>query len=1054
VHRDIKPANLLIQGEPGALAPGVRLWVTDFGLAHFHEDAGLTRTGDVLGTLRYMSPEQARARHAVVDQRTDIYSLGVTLYELLTLEPAVAGQDRHELLLHIAFAEPRPLRRLNKAVPVELETIVLKAMEKDPAERYATAQELADDLRRFLEDRPIRAKRPTLVQRARKWTRRHRALVGAAAVALLITTVAAVFSSLWVWQAATAKEAALQAESSQRKRAEAALQAENDQTKRTEAALKAENQQRRRAEAALKAANQQRKRAEDKQRFALRAASLFALMAERVAESQVRVAKVEHTVVLRVIDQYQEQLYRESSEDAASRMETGRAFRALGHIQNVLEQRFKAEKAYGRAIALLEPLTVQFPAVPAYRFELAQSFQGLGTVFVSAGRAREAEKPLRQALALFDRLHEELTNSASPELVDAVLHAGLPRKSGQDPHGLPPHDPKLVNAVEKILRQHLASTNGKLTGVLEAAGQYREAEQACTRALALYEKLAAEDTQNPGLRESLAACHFTRADQLRAAGQKAKANEAFERALALYEKLAAEYPLHPVYRDKLAACHYTRGEQLRSAGRLAKAEEEFRRAMALEEGLAIENPNNRAYRRHLAEALQGLGTVLADTGRLREAENQFRQALEIQEKLVADSPLRVYRFGLAVSHNDLGIVLQATGRPAEAEKALRQAVALGEKLVAESPDDTDYRHQLARHAFNLGNLLDFTGRPREAEKPLRQAVGYYEKLLAGPTNDFRSEFAGVLNSLGVVLRKTGRAREAESVYRQAIAVWEKLALAYPDKPEAKTLLAGTLSNLARLLHRQGEWAKARPLVERAIRCQEDALKQLPKSPPYRHLLREHHLLLADTLLGQGDHRQAARTAADLVRAFPGRWQEAHDAAAVLEDCVRLAEKDGRLSAEERKAKGREYMAQIQTLLREAGRQGADNPAAQKGRAWFLAFCTLPEVGDPQRAVTLAKQALERSVEDGSSWTTLGVALYRTGQWQKAVTALEIARKYGPEREGLNGFFLAMAHGRLGAKDEAARCYERAAAWMDNHQPDSRSLRRVRAEAAAVLGRSE
>src|SRR5205814_884687 len=101
-----------------------------------------------VGTLRYMSPEQALAQRVVIDHRTDIYSLGATLYELLALAPVFQGSDRQELLRQIAFEEPRPPRRVNRAIPAELETIVLKALEKNPAERYATGQELADDLGR------------------------------------------------------------------------------------------------------------------------------------------------------------------------------------------------------------------------------------------------------------------------------------------------------------------------------------------------------------------------------------------------------------------------------------------------------------------------------------------------------------------------------------------------------------------------------------------------------------------------------------------------------------------------------------------------------------------------------------------------------------------------------------------------------------------------------------------------------------------------------------------------------------------------------------------
>ena len=126
VHRDIKPGNLLLD------AAG-QLWVTDFGLARTVNDSGLTLTGDLMGTLRYMSPEQALAKHGLVDHHTDIYSLGVTLYELLTLRPAIDGLDREELLNKIAFEEPPGARQLNAAVPVELETIVGKAMSKEPA---------------------------------------------------------------------------------------------------------------------------------------------------------------------------------------------------------------------------------------------------------------------------------------------------------------------------------------------------------------------------------------------------------------------------------------------------------------------------------------------------------------------------------------------------------------------------------------------------------------------------------------------------------------------------------------------------------------------------------------------------------------------------------------------------------------------------------------------------------------------------------------------------------------------------------------------------------
>jgi serine/threonine protein kinase len=213
VHRDIKPSNLLVDGAG-------QLWVTDFGLAQFQSDAGLTLTGDLLGTLRYMSPEQALAKRGVVDHRSDIYSLGATLYELLTLEPAFGGRDREELLRQIAFEEPRPLRRRNPAIPADLETIVGKAMAKAVEERYATALDLAEDLRRFLEHRPIKARRPTLYQRTSKWSRRHRAVVTTAVVALSLAAVGFATSTALIAQAYKETKSAYDGEAQQRKRAE------------------------------------------------------------------------------------------------------------------------------------------------------------------------------------------------------------------------------------------------------------------------------------------------------------------------------------------------------------------------------------------------------------------------------------------------------------------------------------------------------------------------------------------------------------------------------------------------------------------------------------------------------------------------------------------------------------------------------------------------------------------------------------------------------------------------------------------------------------------
>jgi WD40 repeat protein/serine/threonine protein kinase len=176
VHRDIKPSNLLLDTQ------GV-VWITDFGLAKASDD-GLTQTGDILGTVRYMAPERFRGEG---DGRADVYALGLTLYELLTLRPAFDSPDRLRLIEQIKAEDPPRPRALDSRIPRDLETIVLKAIHKDPKDRYPSADALGEDLWRFLADEPIRARRVRPLERAWIWAKRRPAAAGL----LLVSALAA-----------------------------------------------------------------------------------------------------------------------------------------------------------------------------------------------------------------------------------------------------------------------------------------------------------------------------------------------------------------------------------------------------------------------------------------------------------------------------------------------------------------------------------------------------------------------------------------------------------------------------------------------------------------------------------------------------------------------------------------------------------------------------------------------------------------------------------------------------------------------------------------------
>ena len=194
IHRDVKPSNLILDDDG-------RIWLTDFGLAKRLDDVTLSMTGALLGTPRYMSPEQAEAAVRAVDHRTDIYSLGATLYELVTGQPVFAADTPHGVINQILNTDPLPPRQHQPKLSRDFETVLLKCLSKEASQRYGTAQEMAEDLRAIVEDRPIRAQRPHVVQRAQRWIKKNKRTVApiAAAVVLTLLSVALIFGSKYAY---------------------------------------------------------------------------------------------------------------------------------------------------------------------------------------------------------------------------------------------------------------------------------------------------------------------------------------------------------------------------------------------------------------------------------------------------------------------------------------------------------------------------------------------------------------------------------------------------------------------------------------------------------------------------------------------------------------------------------------------------------------------------------------------------------------------------------------------------------------------------------------
>jgi serine/threonine protein kinase len=449
IHRDIKPGNLMVDAAGHA-------WVTDFGLAHFAAGQGVTLTGDVVGTLRYASPEQVLARRGLVDHRSDVYSLGVTLYELLTLEPACTGTERDAVLRQVACdEEPVPPRRHNPALPVVLETILLEAMAREPQRRYATAQDLADDLGRFLDDRPIRATRPSLGERLTMWSRRHRPLVRAAAAGLVLAVVGLLASTALVWHESRKKEEALH-----------------------------------RAREGQAEARKQWQRAEDNFNQALSGVNrlLWKLEDPRWAQDdQTRKLRQEMT------DQgigFFRRFIHDGSSDPAQRYESARAYQHLAGVYGVRGQSTQTFDPVfnhlNRAVALYQGLTDEYPEKQLYCLELAHTQYELGIWHSSLHRVRPSPDHLREArkafAGAFDAYRRALDDDPRGEWHNCLAYrlANCPLVSHRDAPGA------VVLAREAIARGPRRARFWNTLGVAcYRAGDCAAATRALDRSMAL-----------------------------------------------------------------------------------------------------------------------------------------------------------------------------------------------------------------------------------------------------------------------------------------------------------------------------------------------------------------------------------------------------------------------------------------------------------------------------------------------------------------------------------------------------------------------------------------
>jgi tetratricopeptide (TPR) repeat protein len=576
LHRDVKPANLLVD-------PSGHLWVADFGLARFLEGGDLTRTGDVIGTLRYLSPEQASGRTGY-DPRSDVYGLGATLYEMLTLRPPFDGDDRQDLLRWIADREPVAPRKLDPAIPRDLETVLLRAMAKEPAERYGSAEELSGDLRRFLDGRPVLARRPGLGRRVTRWALRHRLAVSTAAVVLALAVIGLAVGAGLLWRE----------QSRARENLRAALTALDE--------------------------------------YCLSTCGMeFTRDPERAQE--VRGLQVKALAIY-------ERVLGQNPDDPEVRWGAARSHHRVANILAGSQHRpDEVERAYREADRHLALLVAAAPESLRFREELADTLSDWGAWLMQ--RKPGAGAVLRRALAAHRRLAAEYPGEARYRRAVSRDCLELSKTIGiVDPVEAAEKERLQREAVELrrtlrdgsfVARADLSEAEALFAHLLVATGRRAEGDALMGSARDIARRLEVDFPTDPTCRHKVVRLESLFAVP-RYCGRPADPEEdlrACRSVMAAEERLAAEFPFVPDFRVGLAWSHHYFSSHLRRLDRLAEAEAEDRRAVELFEAVIQEHPTVEPYRRLMASVCEGLGQTLVATGRPREAVPYLRRAVEL-----------------------------------------------------------------------------------------------------------------------------------------------------------------------------------------------------------------------------------------------------------------------------------------------------------------------------------------------------------------------------------------------------------------------------------------
>jgi serine/threonine protein kinase len=765
VHRDLKPANILVTLIDGRPVPKI----IDFGVAKaiggkLTDESITTQFGAVVGTLEYMSPEQAGFSGSDIDTRADVYSLGVILYELLTgLRPIDANRLRRtaltEMIRIIQEEEPsKPSTRLSTdaALPSlaalrqmepnqlmailrgELDWVVMKCLEKQRDRRYETANELARDVRRYLADEPVEARPPSARYRLRKFLQRNKGFVVAASLVFL-ALLAGIVGTTWgmmreAERAESESQAKLDAEKAEKLAGRRLVEIELEQTRTLD--------QKRRAETAR-----------DRTRQALD--DMTSVFTEEALATQKSLTAEQRKFLTTVLTYYKE-FAGERADDERTQARAAMAAMRVGAIQLRLGRHAEAEKAYHQARDAYRDLIAKQKPKVDYPYELAGAHNHLGIIAAEreqfklalAEHSAALELTLKIAKQFPDHLHY-LGLAAARHNNVANVHMAMKNRPEAERHYLLAIKIQEVLAAKQVddgpePRLYLARSYSNLSTLLEDLRGVPSSDEPARKAHAVFEKLVQDYPDHSQVREGLALSHYRLGNYLVGQLKLDEALAPYGTARKILEPLVRQYPGPPEYRHELANVHRTMGRVLLRLNKFTDAETSFRLALPLLSELDGESGGTPSHRQDLASTHEGMTQACRELNRLPEALVHARKALALRRKLDADSQnTREHRQRLAKATGLVGQMHEKLNNWDDAARHLAEANEILVHLYSDLPDDHASKIRIGGDYCNLAIGFDQRKRPAEALPYFDKAVQYLSAAVKrDPKNEQARWFLG------------------------------------------------------------------------------------------------------------------------------------------------------------------------------------------------------------------------------------------------------------------------------------------------------------------------